>query len=108
MKTQTEQDQGGREPLTLYVDYTLLQSSTGPCAAAYSVLRSARHALNVVYVPRGADRAATGGDGGRLEPPLLVTGDGEVLASLSDIFDWTRRAAHEQAACAAATYQPGR
>jgi hypothetical protein len=78
--------------MTLYIDYSALQSNAGRCALAYAALRLTGRALEVVYTNTAipAVRAAYGQE---LEPPVLVTDDGQVIHSLPEILSWARRGA---------------
>jgi hypothetical protein len=91
LKRQFEAQSDGRPDITLYADYTLLQSNSGPCAAAYAILRLAGHNPHLVYLASGPKAHGRSSMSDGLRPPVLITAAGDVIASLPRIIAWAWR-----------------
>jgi hypothetical protein len=76
--------------MTLYVDYTALQSNAGPCALAYVAMQLAGGPLKIVYTDKALP-AMRDAYGHQLKPPVLLIDDGQVIHSLPEILVWARR-----------------
>jgi hypothetical protein len=74
--------------MRLYADFALLSSGSGTCAAAYGLLRQAGYEPQVSYVPRRQRDGELLRLTGHTEPPVLVTDEGSIVASLPGIIDW--------------------
>jgi hypothetical protein len=75
----------------LYVDYSALCSNAGPSAAAYSTLRLAGHHPDIVFGSRRLKDIAAAANRPNIRPPVLVTDDDEILASLPEIIEFARQ-----------------
>lgn len=76
--------------MILYLDYSALQSNTGPCAAAHAAVRLAGYNVDIVFGDRRLKGVARATNQLDLVPPVLVTDDDGIFTSLAEIMEFTR------------------